>query len=154
MLSQDYWLAEFLPISRLLKKAPAKYARSFLFCEQDEGDLTYFLLHHLGVIKRAIDDLHDYLGRKVAETQQLRKALKAMSGQFNYRQLALLENAIKNPHGQYTVVSHGRSHNVAAQTARTDLQALERQGLLVRTILARGHAWGPAEDLELRLGVD
>lgn len=26
MLSQDYWLAEFLPISRLLKKAPAQYA--------------------------------------------------------------------------------------------------------------------------------
>jgi Fic/DOC family protein len=47
MLSQDYWLAEFLPISRLLAKAPMKYARSFLHCEQDDGDLTYFFLYQL-----------------------------------------------------------------------------------------------------------
>ena len=153
MLSQDYWLAEFLPISRLLKKAPAKYARSFLHSEQDDGDLTYFVLYHLGIIERAINDLHDYLGRKVAEAQQLRKALKAMSGKFNYRQLALLEHAIKNPNAQYTVMSHSRSHNVVAQTARTDLHGLEKQGLLVRTTSGRGYRWAPAEDLESRLGV-
>lgn len=33
MLSQDYWLAEFLPISRLLKMAPSQYARSFIYTE-------------------------------------------------------------------------------------------------------------------------
>jgi Fic family protein len=153
MLRQDYWLAEFLPISRLLRKAPAQYARSFLHSEQDDGDLTYFVLYHLGIIQRAIKDLHDYLSRKVAETQRLRKALTSMSRKFNYRQMALLEHAIKNPGAQYTVASHGRSHNVVAQTARTDLHALEREGLLVRASSARGHAWTPAEDLDRRLGV-
>ncbi len=154
MLSQDYWLAEFLPISRLLKKAPVRYARSFLHSEQDDGDLTYFVLYQLGIVERAIKDLHDYLGRKVAETQRLRKALKAMSRNFNYRQLALLEHAVKNPSAQYTVSSHSRSHNVVAQTARTDLHALELRGLLVRTTAARSHAWGPAADLGRLPGVD
>jgi Fic family protein len=154
MLRQDYWLAEFLPISRLLRKAPAEYARSFLHSEQDDGDLTYFVLYQLDIIQRAIRDLHDYLSRKVAETQQLRKALTAMSRKFNYRQMALLEHAIKNPGAQYTVTSHGRSHNVVAQTARTDLRALEREGLLTRTSSARGHAWAPATDLDRRLGVN
>ena len=154
MLKQDYCLAEFLPISRLLRKAPGQYARSFLQSEQDEGDLTYFVLYQLSVIQRAIVDLHDYLGRKVAEAQQLRKKLTAMSRKFNYRQMALLEHAIKNPGAQYTVTSHGRSHNVVAQTARTDLRALEQEGLLIKTSSGRGHAWAPAIDLNRRLGVD
>jgi Fic family protein len=151
MLRQDYWLAEFLPISRLLRKAPVKYARSFLHSEQDDGDLTYFVLYQLDIIQRAIGDLHGYLSRKVIETQRLRRALAAMSRRFNHRQLALLEHAIKNPDAQYTVASHGRSHNVVAQTARTDLHALEKEGLLVRTFAGRGHAWSPATDLYRRL---
>jgi Fic family protein len=147
MLNQDYWLAEFLPISRLLKKAPGQYARSFLYTEQDESDLTYFVLYHLRIIQRAITDLQAYLAHKVAETRHVQEALAAQSRNFNHRQLALLQHAIKNPHAQYTVVSHARSHNVVAQTARTDLQGLERQGLLQKVALKRGHAWEPAPDL-------
>ncbi|HEX3513832.1 MAG TPA: Fic family protein [Trebonia sp.] len=151
MLSQDYWLAEFLPISRLLKKAPAQYARSFLHSEQDGGDLTYFVLYQLRITQRAINDLHEYLDRKVAETQQVRQALKAVSHRFNVRQLALLENAIRHPGALYTVMSHGRSHGVVAQTARGDLRDLEEQGFLIKTTSGRGYGWTPADDLELRL---
>jgi len=152
MLSQDYWLAEFLPISRLLKKAPAQYARSFLHSEQDGGDLTYFVLYQLRIAQRAVNDLHEYLDRKVAETQQVRQALKAVSHRFNLRQLALLENAIRHPDGRYTVASHARSHGVVAQTARGDLHDLEEQGLLTKTSSGRGYAWTPVDDLERRLG--
>jgi Fic family protein len=151
MLNQDYWLAEFLPISRLLKKAPAQYARSFLHSEQDDGDLTYFVLYQLRIAQRAIGDLREYLDRKVAEAQQVRQSLRAVSHQFNPRQLALLENAVKHPHAQYTVTSHGRSHGVAAQTARGDLHGLEEQGFLARANSGRGYAWTPSTDLEHRL---
>ncbi len=147
MLNQDYWLAEFLPISRLLTKAPAKYARSFLHSEQDDGDLTYFVLYQLGIIQRAITDLHEYLNRKMEETRRLRKTLSTLSRQFNHRQLALLEHAINNPGAEYTVASHGRSHMVAPQTAHTDLQRLERQSLLTRIASKRGYAWNPVENL-------
>ena len=153
MLNQDYWLAEFLPISRLLAKAPAQYARSFLHSEQDDGDLTYFVLYQLGIIQRAIADLHEYLGRKVTETRHLQEALVALAGQLNHRQVALLEHAIKNPGARYTVVSHGGSHAVVAQTARTDLQGLEREGFLIRIASKRGYAWIPAEDLDRRLPI-
>ena len=147
MLNQDYWLTEFLPISRLLKKAPVQYARSFLYSEQDEGDLTYFVLYQLKILQRAITDLHEYLGRKTAEDRHLRGTLKSMAGTFNHRQLALLENALKNPDASYTVTSHARSHAVASQTARTDLRGLEQRGLLSRIRSGRGYGWTPAEDL-------
>jgi Fic family protein len=147
MLNQDYWLAEFLPISRLIKKASSQYARSFLHTEQDEGDLTYFVIYQLQIIQRAISDLQKYLAQKVAETRRLRESLASLSQSYNHRQLALLQHAIKNPHARYTVASHAGSHNIVAQTARMDLQELERQGLLIKVALKRGHAWSPAEDL-------
>jgi Fic family protein len=147
MLNQDYWLAEFLPISRLLKKAPGKYSRSFLHTEQDEADLTYFVIYHLQIMQRAITDLQKYLSHKVAETRRLQESLVALSGNFNHRQLAVLQHAIKNPHAEYTVTSHAGSHNVVPQTARMDLQGLERQGLLVKGVRKRGHVWRPAPDL-------
>jgi Fic family protein len=147
LLNQDYWLAEFLPISRLLAKAPGQYGRSFLHSEQDAGDLTYFVIYQLAIIQRAITDLQEYLAGKVAETKRLEESLTALSRQFNYRQLALLQHAIKNPQARYTVVSHAGSHNVVAQTARMDLQGLEQQRLLTRVEMKRGHAWTPAEGL-------
>lgn len=131
-----------------------RYARSFLHSEQDEGDLTYFVLYQLRIAKRAINDLHEYLDRKVAETQQVRQALRAVAHRFNVRQLALLENAIRHPGARYTVASHGRSHGVVAQTARGDLQDLEEQGFLAKSTSGRGYAWTPAEDLERRLRTD
>jgi Fic family protein len=147
MLHEDYWLAEFLPISRLLKQAPARYGRSFLYSEQDDGDLTYFLIYQLGIIQRAVTDLQAYVDRKVAESRRIQESLTLLSSHLNYRQVALLGNAVKDAHARYTVQSHSRSHNVALQTARTDLQALESQGFLVREAGKRGFAWIPAHDL-------
>lgn len=148
MLHEDYWLAEFLPISRLLRQAPSKYARSFLYCEQDDGDLTYFLIYQLRVIQRAITDLQAYIERKAAEIRRIQESLTLLSSHLNYRQIALLGNAVRNARARYTVQSHSRSHNVVPQTARTDLQGLESQGFLVRETGKRGHAWTPAHDLQ------
>ena len=50
MLRQGHWLAEHVSISRILRKAPARYVRSFLYTETDDNDLTYFVLHQLDVL--------------------------------------------------------------------------------------------------------
>lgn len=147
MLHEDYWLTEFLPISRLLRQARAKYGRSFLYCEQDDGDLTYFLIYQLGIIQRAITDLQTYVEHKAADSRRIQDSLALLSRHLNYRQIALLGNATKNAHARYTVQSHSRSHNVVQQTARTDLQGLESQGFLIREAGRRGYAWIPAPDL-------
>ena len=61
MLHHGYWLVEYLSISRLIRRAPAQYARAVLFTETDGNDLTYFILHQLKIIRRAIDDLDRWL---------------------------------------------------------------------------------------------
>jgi Fic family protein len=153
MLHQGYWLTEFLTISRILKNAPAKYARSFVLSEQDDGDLTYFFLYHLDVIRRAIDDLDSYLGRKVKDLQQTRVLLSATTGEYNHRQVALLELALRDASSTYSVQSHAVSHNVSQETARQDLVDLAERGLLTRRRQGKKYIWTPAEELSERIKV-
>ncbi|MFI6324137.1 Fic family protein [Nonomuraea sp. NPDC050556] len=147
MLNQGYWLTEFVSVSRLLKGAQARYARSFLHSEDDDGDLTYFVIYQLEILQRAIRELHDYIQRKANETERLRRAIEGRVGEFNHRQLAVLQHAIRHPKARFTVTSHASSHNVVAQTSRTDLRELEERGLLARVAQGRGHAWTPVENL-------
>jgi len=150
MRSRGYWLAEYLPISRLIRGARSKYERAFLETEADEGDTTYFLLHQLNLIERAITDLHSYLQRKIAERHSVEEMLDVAEG-LNGRQLALLSHAIKNPDHAYTFGGHARSHRVTHETARSDLSALDQRGLLVRRRLGRRYLFETPSDLAARL---
>lgn len=144
------WLGEFLSISNILVKAPAAYARAFLYSETDEGDLTYFLMHQLGVLKQATTALHRYIARKVEQTRLVARNLTGMTA-YNHRQRELLTHAIRHPSQEYTIRSHQASHGVAYETARTDLLHLAKAGLLLQS--KRGHElmFLPAPDLESRL---
>jgi Fic family protein len=150
MSVQGYWLAEYLSISRILKKAPTQYARSFLYSETDSNDLTYFLDYQLTVILRAIDELQEYLGEKVKQIRRVEALLKR-SAQLNHRQLALLSNALRRPGARYTIKSHQRSHNVVYETARTDLLELADKELLTADKRRRAYEFVAPADLETRL---
>lgn len=150
MRKQGYWLTEYLSISRILIEAPSKYSRAFLYTETDELDATYFLLYHLGVIRRAIEELHGYLARKMAEVRRFESQLR-QTDHFNYRQLALLQNAVRHPDERYSFESHKRSHRVSFATARSDLLDLSEKGFLQRRRIGRRYVFSPAPDLAERL---
>jgi len=150
MRVRGYWLAEYLPISRLIRNAPAKYARAFMETETDEGDTTYFLVHQLDLIERAIDDLHAYLRRKTAEVRDVENLLQG-TNYLNGRQLALLTDAVRDPIASYSFDSHATSHRVSHETARSDLRGLAERGLLVRRRQGHRYLFEPAPDLPERL---
>jgi Fic family protein len=150
MLRSGYWLCEFVSISHILRKAPTKYARAFLYTETDDNDTTYFVLYHLAVLGQAIRALHDYVSLKMKAMERTRSLIR-QGRHFNYRQLALLGHALGNPDAQYTVTSHANSHQVVRQTARTDLNELVRLGLLQAAPLGNGQVYFPQPDLEERL---
>lgn len=147
MLRNHYWLTEYVTISRILKEAPSRYAASFLLTEDDDGDLTYFLLYHLEVFVRALDELRGYLSRKAQEIRDVRSALDAAHADVNHRQLALLDRALHDPAAEFTVRSHGTSHRASHETARQDLQELERRGLLSKTKRGKAFVWVPGPEL-------
>ncbi|RBY77712.1 Fic family protein [Geodermatophilus sp. TF02-6] len=150
MLRQGYWLAEFLTISTILRKAPTTYAQSFLLTETDDNDLTYFIRYHLEVLRRALCDLQDYLERKIREVQEVEALVRGDSG-LNHRQRALLGDALRDPHAHYTIEGHRRSHNVVYQTARTDLLDLFDRGLLEKRRESKAFVFVPPSDLSERL---
>ena len=150
MQRQGYWLIEYLPISSIIREAPAKYARAFVESETDEGDLTYFLIHQLEVIEKALDRHDVYIKRKIAEVRDVERSLQDADG-LNHRQLALLTDAVRNPDGAYTFGSHATSHRVTHETARSDLSDLHERGLLKRRSKGRGYIFEPIPDLAERL---
>jgi len=150
MRVRGYWLAEYLPISRLIRNAPARYAKAFMEAETDGGDTTYFLIHQLDLIERAIDDLHVYLQRKSAEVRDIERLLQG-TDYLNGRQLALLTDAVRDPGASYSFDSHATSHRVSHETARSDLRGLVHRGLLVQRRKGRRHIFEPAPDLPERL---
>ncbi|HEX5593119.1 MAG TPA: Fic family protein [Solirubrobacterales bacterium] len=150
MRKHNYWLAEYLPISRFIRKARAQYERAFLETETDEGDTTYFLIHQLRVIEQAIDDLDRYLQQKIAEQNEMKARLRALDT-LNGRQLVLLTHAAKNPDHTYTFAGHARSNRVTHETARSDLGDLADRGFLVRRRRGRTYVFEVPDDLPERL---
>lgn len=148
MLHQGYWLFEFISISAILKGAQAQYARSYLYTETDENDATYFILYQLDVIKRALNAAERYLEKKSRQIAEAEQALRD-KGEFNYRQLALLSQALRKPYAEYTVKSHQMSHKVAYATSRADLLDLVERGLLdeLHPKGARGVIYRPSKAL-------
>jgi len=136
MLRDRYWMCEFISISGLLKQAPARYARAFLHTETDGNDLTYFIVHQVDVLLRALDELDAYVARKIEEVRHVERLLRR-STDLNHRQLALLSHAIRHSDGEYTMRSHMTSHRVAYATARADLYRLAELGLLERRLIGR-----------------
>ena len=144
--TRGYWLIEYLSISRILRKAPAQYSRAFLLTETDEGDTTYFLLHQLRVIERAVRELYVYLARKAGEVRDLERRIKG-DIDLNHRQLAVLSDAIRHPANIYTYQGHAVENRVTHETARSDLLALRDRGLLQRRKIGRKHAFVAVADL-------
>ena len=150
MLRHGYWLFEFIPISRIILQAPIQYATAYLHTETDGNDLTYFLLYHAEVIRRAISDLHLYLERR---TRQVMEAVVELRGltELNHRQRALINHALRHLGFVYSVESHKNSNGVSYETARQDLMKLADRKLLVKSRSGKFWQFAAAEDLETKL---
>lgn len=150
MLRRGFWLAEFVSISRLIHQRPEPYRRAFLFVESDPQDATYFVRHQLDTLDRAVDELHAYMDRKRHDIDEMR-ALVRRRGEFNTRQLALLDHALRHADAMYTHESHANSHRISIVAARSDLQALVSARLLTQERHGKKFVYRPALRLESRL---
>ena len=150
MARQGYWLAEFVPISRILRRARGQYVRSFLYSETDQNDLTYFLFHQARVLLRGLADLREYIARKEAREEATSRVLarRSTGRNLNERQLALLTHAIAHADARYTVETHRTSQGVSYETARQDLMDLEERRFLDRIKHGRKFVWTPGASLK------
>ncbi len=155
MARQGYWLAEFISISTIIKSSPAQYGKAYLYTETDDNDLTYFLIHQLEVIHKAVTALHHFLKKKVRainEAEQMLTQNPRLSGKLNFRQIALLRHALKNPRFSYVIDEHKNSHGISYDVARKDLLYMaDELKLLIRTKDGKRYLFVVPDDIERRI---
>ena len=71
MIRNNYWLIEYMSISRIINKEKKQYENAFLYTEYDDNDLTYFILYNLQVMKKSFEELKLYLKRKTEENNSI-----------------------------------------------------------------------------------
>jgi Fic family protein len=150
MLRAGYDFAQYLSISGPIDRAPRAYYLAFAYVETDGGDLTYFLLNQLSMLKQATDELIEHLRERGTSLRRVATALSSAES-LNHRQQAVLSYLVRNPHQGVTIASHVTSHGVSYLTARRDLQDLESEGLVRRVRVGRADKYLPTEELATRL---
>lgn len=129
VLTRDYWLFEFMPISRIILKSKASYGRAYLHTETDDNDLTYFINYNLKTIERALHDMKNYITRKQKEQTEALKLIES-SKDLNLRQADILKRFMKQSGRSVSISEIENTYDVAYQTARTDLLQLTELGYL------------------------
>ena len=130
LLKKGYWLTEFLSISRVIYKSKNQYEKSFLYVEQDELDLSYFIVYHLQAMKKAYEALQVYLRKKMKEREEYYQ-FRGFSN-INERQGQILKIFSEKPKTLLTAKEVSIRFPITIRTARTDLQHLVELKLLAK----------------------
>ncbi len=148
---RGYSAVEYLSISRVLCEAPAaQYERACLLTDTDRRDATSFVLSQLEAVERAVNELHEFLQRKIGRVRAVEQLVQDAPG-FTHRDVALLSDALRHPERTYTTSEHAATHRVTDETASADLAHLVDHGLLDERSDGQHHRFAPAVDLADRL---
>ncbi|MDF1498487.1 MAG: Fic family protein [Patescibacteria group bacterium] len=130
LLKKDYWAFAYLPISKVIKESPIQYRNAYVYSEQDDLDLTYFIDYNIRKIKLAISNFEEYLERKKVENSKMNKLAKSECD-LNERQIQLLQYFYGDKNEKTSLSIHMNIYQVAKMTAIKDLKSLEKLGFLV-----------------------
>jgi len=128
MLKENYWLTEYMSISRVIAKSKKSYEKTFRYSENDENDVGYFVAYNLRALKISFQQLSDYIQRKQREKKSANAFMAA--GNVNQRQALILQYFAEDPDLILTVKEVQSRFSVASMTARKDLSELVQQGYL------------------------
>jgi len=131
LLKNDYWLFQYLSVSKAIKKTRTQYDEAYLKTELDDNDLTYFILFILKSIKISVKDFVTQYEKRIKEDKQNETITKQLS-KFNERQVSLLRDLQNKPEKTVEIKGYQSYNQIAYQTARTDLMTLASKGLLTR----------------------
>lgn len=128
LLSKGYWLTEYLSISRLIIKSKNQYESAYLYTENDENDLTYFINYNLKTMDLAYGALQSYIQRKIEEKKYVTNFQRIQH--INERQAEIIKWFYDEPNLLLTVKEVENRLLVSNQTSRTDLQQLSEIGFI------------------------
>lgn len=129
LLKNGYWSFAYIPISRIIKGTPRQYGMAYVYSEQDDLDITYFVDYNVRKINLAIQDWNEYLRMKASENKKM-NILARSKYSFNERQIQLLQYFHKNKDASTSWKTHMSMYQISKKTAILDLKDLESSGFL------------------------
>lgn len=132
LLKKDYWGMAYVPISMVIKRAQKQYSYAYIFTEQDNLDLTYFLDFSMQKIEVALKEFELYVANLEQENRLIQDKLKD-TVTLNDRQKQLLYFLASDINNSASELSHRTMNKIARGTARADLQLLHESALIEPT---------------------
>lgn len=132
LLKNNYWLIEYISVSRAIKQSRKSYDNAFLYSENDDSDMTYFLLYIAETFKKSIIQFMEHFEKKMQEAIELKKATSLLE-KFNDRQVILLKYFITHSDEYTDVITHQNKHGISRPSAYNDLRFLVQKGYLTET---------------------
>ena len=136
LLREKYWAFSYLPLSKVIKGSPAQYRDAYIYSEQDDNDLTYFIEYNINKINQAMREFESYAERKWKENAKMAKIARGKY-QLNDRQIQLLHYYYKNKDATTSVATHAKIYETSRITATKDLRGLENHGFSVSKKVGR-----------------
>ena len=130
LIRKGYWTFVYLPISKVIKRSPKQYIMAYVYSEQDDNDLSYFVDYNINKIKIAIDDFRKYLAKQMTNNAKMKHQCEVKYN-LNVRQVQLLQYLYGNADERTTLKAHMTINQVVKMTASKDLKDLIKKGFLV-----------------------
>jgi len=130
MLRHNYWGYSYLPISTMLKEGGKKaYTRAYVYAEQDDCDLTYFVNYVMNKMEDAMNRLKSTMAVRRVEAGM---TVKIFLERYDLSErLALVMKYLTVSPGNYvTFSSHMIGNGIARATAAKDFKRLLQLGLV------------------------
>ena len=153
MAHNGYWLMSFVSISQIIHAARRQYYRAFMHSETDGGDITYFLLHQIRVIRKGFERLAGFINKQSEGMRAMASRLEKNPAlaDLNGRQMELLRRALQRPDESFSAREHRVQNRISYPSARSDLLTLADKGLLVRQKTGREYLYFPSDNLRTLL---
>lgn len=129
LLRKGYWAFSYISISEKILKSANQYAMSYIYSEQDNNDLNYFIHYNINKLKQARESFKKYISEKIVENNKINLVIKKGLN-LNSRQINLLHYLVKDENNFITLKSYELENSLAKQTAIKDIKVLLNQNLV------------------------
>ena len=130
MIRGGYDMVEYISISREIDQHPKRYYLSYQKTEWDDGDLNYFIFDQLHTIIEAVQTLK-WGGAEPDNALYAGEEVSVYGVELNPRQRDFLNRMQQlSPGASYSITAYCDTYKVVRQTARTDMGALVKAGML------------------------
>ncbi|MFA5986780.1 MAG: Fic family protein [Parcubacteria group bacterium] len=129
LIKNNYWAFAYLPVSKVIKNSKKQYKMAYVYSEQDDNDMTYFLDYNMRKIRMAVEEFKTYLKHQSEKNVEMNQKSETEYN-LNMRQVQLLQYLFGNPEERTTLGAHMNVNQIAKMTASKDLKNLVSKGFL------------------------